>query len=363
MIGSKTELNARIYKDWVDKSFAECKEKSFIVGYFRDKKEAEILSFFEVDRDFDEVLSDVSKKKDKYVILGVVYKAFQENLIDEKTCREQILNLRKIKGKAPARLYKADFDIKKEYELFSKSLLYGCVDDFFRNSGVRDKADKLRKEIYTDPIEMMNCFEKYDSAEGQNDRKQDSKEYGGKKIDNNTYREECNKLYRELNNKNYTDGFIPIEIDSESGLGIYMIGRDELNENTLRKFELNGVQASFFYCVLVLIGTKSSVERTLINMMYDIAFVTSKLSDAFCLYSTILKEGKAFKKYRKMNCEISPREVKSASVPPFDKYFATLGDESVQPYSEEEKNVIADSKAREDARMRKKGGGTLRMPN
>lgn len=170
-----------IWLDYFDHSKSE-RTGCFIYRFLKKNK---TLRCQKLSADM-QALTDYSKQKryDKYTLLKGLRFAYKNNVSD----REHYIGiLSDITGNDISSLTeKSDNELESISEAYEEKLLFGCITDFFQNSGYR-----FRKKA-PDGIAI-----------------------------NDEYVEKCWKLYEEQD-----DVFIPLCFDVRSGAGIYIIGSE-----------------------------------------------------------------------------------------------------------------------------------------
>lgn len=172
-----------IWLDYFDHSKSE-RTGCFIYRFLKKNK---TLRCQKLSADM-QALTDYSKQKryDKYTLLKGSRFAYKNNVSD----REHYIGiLSDITGNDISSLTeKSDDELESISEAYEEKLLFGCITDFFQNSGYR-----FRKKA-PDGIAI-----------------------------NDEYVEKCWKLYDGLLDEEQDDVFIPLCFDVRSGAGIYIL--------------------------------------------------------------------------------------------------------------------------------------------
>lgn len=242
---SKEEMYKMIWLDYFDRSKSE-RTQSFIYSYLKKNKTRRCQKLA-LDM---QALTDYGKQKrfDKYTMLKSTRLAY-ENKISDRNFFVGILaditetDISELAKKSDEELF--ELSVNKE-----EKLLFGCITDFFQNSGYRFKkrdTDGEQRRI-KDETEKMREAEEYEKVEVKYTKKQDGyisdldmwadfylyNKNKGQTVSgtldgimiNNEYIEKCEKLYSELLAEGQTDVFVPLCFDARSGAGIYIIGSD-----------------------------------------------------------------------------------------------------------------------------------------
>lgn len=195
-----------------------------------------------------QALTDYSKQKryDKYTLLKGSRFAYKNNVSD----REHYIGiLSDITGNDISSLTeKSDDELESISEAYEEKLLFGCITDFFQNSGYRFRKKAPDGRSGKSRSDKKLSEEEYDKVEVKYTKKQDGyisdldmwadfylyEKDRGKTVSgtpdgiaiNDGYVEKCWKLYDGLLDEEQDDVFIPLCFDVRSGAGIYIIGSE-----------------------------------------------------------------------------------------------------------------------------------------
>lgn len=134
-----------------------------------------------------------------------------------------------------------------------------------------------------------------------------------KRLEDPQYIKECKELFTQLNSDKITRVFIPLEIDSLSGAGVYIIGKDYFRETPERQAEMNG---SCSYCYLTFEEVIID-ENGLINFsMEEMPVYDNTLEGVTACYKKHIKDRSVLAGYQNINEDI-PKQYKGF----FDVYF------------------------------------------
>ena len=245
MVLNKESMYKLIWLDYFDRS-KDDKDQCFIYNYMKKNKD---LRCEKLSSDASALSSYGDQKRfDKYIMLKSSRLAYLNNVIDKDKFTEIFKAITKQDISADA-----DNDILEELSVKQEDkLLWGCVSDFFQNSGYRFKkkesGEKSNKK--KDRSEKEWADGEYDKVEVKYTKKQDGyisdldmwadfylyeKSKGNtvsgsldNVVINDEYIKKCEKLYTELLAEEQCDVFVPLCFDAKSGAGIYIIGRNKI---------------------------------------------------------------------------------------------------------------------------------------
>ncbi len=201
----------------------------FYYRFIKRKKDsiAEEISF---SREALKGYSEKSKR-DKYILLHGAYLAFRSGNITEDEYKDiftGIIGSSKKNSRKYLQLLERNVgDANSQLEYF---LLRGCVSDFFDNEGFKasgegfNSASRHRKEKqgYNDIIEMLYFYMREKNISGE------VAERTAKISDD--YIAKCSALYNAALREKQTEAFIPLYFDSDSGAGIFIVGRSHFED-------------------------------------------------------------------------------------------------------------------------------------
>ena len=125
------------------------------------------------------------------------------------------------------------------------------------------------------------------------------------------YIQKCSELYDTLLKERNSMAFVPLYIDSETGAGVYIIGRDKFDEDTLcyektSRTDVCLVCIAYFYAVDAITKIKSSPTDDLsVTMMIRETFKSVK--KAFDSFKASVSEKDFYENYPDENDERLPQ--------------------------------------------------------
>ncbi len=274
----KSDFYADIRRDYYDDNPETNKKNAFIYQYRKNIKDKKASS-----EEYFRIVNNA--RKDSYVLLTSCKIAVDEGKIDESVLISLVNNMlskmdissddiRNIleeheqkKKKETQEQTKERFLIslvanrnsssslfKNAYEYLCDRFIRDDVRDFFYNIGynhtiastsvpdIKKRVYKRKKDVPENDRrsrndEALNMFFEFAEFKGLSIVEKNNVDRGGKNsfdlrmLDDNEYIEECNNFYELLNDIGYDEKrpvFVPVIIDSESGLGIYVVSKNLL---------------------------------------------------------------------------------------------------------------------------------------
>lgn len=317
MIKNRDEFFGMLWEDYISFDEKE-RDKCFVYGYLKQKKDsrAEVIG-----RSRDAVIDySGQKKRDKYILLKSAYLAMERyEVMNEE---EYVGILKELIGNSVPKKYRelcGRKAVAQAEEAFERRFLIGCVSDFFYNLGYRTNRNiehgqsvklpskHLKEDGYNDEFEMMYRFSVYSNDDMTADA---DKNVTFGSLDDE-YIQKCSKLYDTLLKERNSMAFVPLYIDSETGAGVYIIGRDKFDEDTLcyektSRTDVCLVCIAYFYAVDAITKIKSSPTDDLsVTMMIRETFKSVK--KAFDCFKASVSEKDFYENYPDENDERLPR--------------------------------------------------------
>lgn len=328
MIKNRDDFFNMLWEDYISFDEKE-RDKCFVYSYLKHKKDsrAEVIG-----RSREAVIEySGQKKRDKYILLKSAYLAMEQNEV--MTEEEYVDILKDLIGKN---------NIPKKYQnlcgkeavdqaekAFERRFLIGCVCDFFYNLGYRTNKNNehsqsvklpskhLKEDGYNDEFEMMYRFSLYN-----NDDMTDTSEKGGSfgSLDDE-YIEKCSRLYDVLLKEKNCMAFVPLYIDQATGAGIYIIGRDKFDEESvgyekMSKNDVCLVCIVYFYTVDNIVKVKNSSKDDVFLIM-TVKETYKSVKKAFDSFLASVSDKDFYEFYPDENDEKLPHGIDEH----FDPYF------------------------------------------
>ena len=255
------DLRAFLYELYEDYSEYNTKhggniENCFYYRYFKKQKEEQAAAI----GSSGERLMDYAKKTrpNKYVLLHAAYLAFKNDRITADEYKDFYVKVSEGKKKT-AEFLAADIrnadDAAEFNSALEKRLLKNCVRDFFDNAGFKKLEDDVEKfdkaafdnssvrsryrersksfEQNTDNIEMLHEYLLYTNEKLSDEPSRRSGEI------TEELKERCVRHYEAFNKNPNSKAFMPLYFDSQSGAGIYIIGKNRFHSELAETFSEN----------------------------------------------------------------------------------------------------------------------------
>jgi len=329
MIKNRNEFLDLLWEDYISFDEKE-REKCFVYSYLKQKKDsrAEVIG-----RNRDAVAEyRGQKKRDKYTLLKSAYLAMDRYGV--MTAEEYTEILKELIGgrnpipKKYRELCGKD-DIDRAEKAFERRFLIGCVSDFFCNLGYRTNRNSehgqsvrlpskhLKEDGYNDEFEMMYRFSVYSNAD-MTEITENSRTFGS--LDDE-YIEKCSRLYDALLKEKNRMAFVPLYIDRETGAGVYIIGRDKFDEDTVgyektSRTDVCLVCIVYFYAVDAITRTDGSPTDD-ISMIMSVKDTFRSVRKAFDSFTASVSAKDFYEFYPDENDERLPKGADEH----FDLYF------------------------------------------
>lgn len=300
---------AKVKDNDTDRSLESDISDCFYYRFIKHKKDiaAEEISFSK------ELLKEYAEKpkRDKYILLHGAYLAFKSKNITEDEYKDIftsiIGNSKKNSRKFLLLLERNIGDANSQLEYF---LLRGCVSDFFDNEGFKasgesfNSASRHRKEKqgYNDIIEMLYFYMR---------EKNISEKTAERTAEiSNDYIEKCFMLYNAAIQEKQTEAFIPLYFDSDSGAGIFIVGKDFFEDEEVISEDDEKIPYDCIVCIIYFLDFDFSgfTEKKSIKPIFDNVITLlmtvipyKTVSDAFNAFSTEVASHKYFENYADRN--------------------------------------------------------------
>lgn len=366
MIKNRDDFFQMLWEDYI--SFDEKdRDKCFVYNYLKQKKDirAEVIG-----RSREAVIEySEQKKRDKYILLKSAYLAMERNEV--MTEEEYVDILKDLMGKN---------NIPKKYQslcgkeavsqaekAFERRFLIGCVCDFFYNLGYRTNKNNehsqsvklpskhLKEDGYNDEFEMLYRFSIYNNDD-MTETSPKGESFGS--LDDE-YIEKCSRLYDTLLKEKNSMAFVPLYIDQATGAGIYIIGRDKFDEESIGYEKMNQKEVClvcivYFYAVDNILKVKgSSNDDVYLTMSIKENF--NSVKKAFDSFLASVSDNDFYKFYPFENDDRLPYGADKH----FDLYF--LSKEAVEDMRKKaikqamlEKEKLAIQKLQEEDKLRQR---------
>ena len=359
-------------------------EESFIFKYLKGQKD---------DKACPEAYRNNEKKtrKDAYITLQSCFKAYEEDQITAEEFKSVLLkDIRKIAPKEmrvvlgisaddpkQKELKKSDLIEKIEKEI-EKELKTGAV----REDGVIDQlltrlgSVYLKEDIYDylynslnsrpgsggrkrrndEPLDMMIRFlqENYKRADDNGCKEMQGAGGVTDKLEDKEYVKDCEELYKYINGMDLESGsyvFVPLAIDRDTGLGLYMIGSEYLFGDDKKKKD------NCYYCIMRFddpdsffgaigdidyadTGDAGNIDKGRFRMTYHIengGIPIRKLDEAISVYGAVKKSFLDYDGYGGANENAADGLSECASAERFRNYFEKTGEAELREDEEERK--------------------------
>ena len=223
MITTKTALYEMIHSEYEEARMKNV-EKSFIFTYLREMKDRKADANSRSKEAYEEYTSS-KKRRDYYIELRSAYLAYKNGFI---SVDEYAQMLDSIPAKKKKKVTENDPDkAEKEYE---HNLLLDQVKSFFYNAGyivgeeknyditASEKNDEQDSAKYLDDIYMMYRFFRHTGVTSNEDSPRE-------RVYDDEYIAKCQKLFDDLKRSGREELFVPLAIDPESDMGVFIIGR------------------------------------------------------------------------------------------------------------------------------------------
>ncbi len=319
MIKNRDDFFDRLWEDYLQFDKKD-RRKCFVYGYLKQKKDsrAEILA-----RSREAVIEySIQKKPDKYTLLRSAYLAMERSCVMNEG--DYLAILTGLIGKDIPKKYQTlsgRENIRRAEEMLEQRFLIGCVSDFFYNLGYRvNEGDghsksikvtskRLKEDGYNDEFEMMYSFSVYSNEDILANNKDIGSFAAFGSIDDE-YIEKCTQLYDVLLKEKNCMAFVPLYIDRETGAGIYIIGRDKFDENTLGfkksdKTEACLVCIVYFYGIEAITRVKNSTNDE-VSMIMFVKNAFRSVRKAFDSFTASVSEKDFYENYPDENDERLP---------------------------------------------------------
>lgn len=399
------------YKDLI-KDYNNHHTNSFLYKYFESRKDKNL--------GFDTYLSNKEKsRKDYYVYIRSCYTAYRDKEIGkeefagvlEETAGDlnaeeikKVLNKGSVKASKSQLMEELMTSIENELraktfptkgvtirliEALSSKYIESAIRDYLYNVGYDKKGERAgqgekAQRRSDDALDMLFEYQQHkianDSGIELSDRQSKSKTlYSPDKLKDKDYIEECETLYKILNESDDDCDdvvFVPVVIDPDTGLGIYIIGGDILEKK-------DNDNNNCYYCCIRFdhdfydedylnfgeyIKKDPFVDDEVVHrfkLPYLIDNEGGKytdIQDAIDAYNRLIREEIRYSGYINLN---EPRfeEIMDSNVTSFYDYFASQEDEEeiredkknkLEQYQKKRDNAVAGE--RELEKKRKKGG-------
>lgn len=337
MIRNREEFIKALWEDYRNFS-EENREESFIYNYFKRKKDMKAQQIARDKNSLNEY--QLKMKRDKYIQLKSAYLAYLDEVLTEEEYMDifREVTCTKKKNSSERTLPKKYEDLSGKEEIsmverkYEKRFLNGCISDFFQNAGYRVNKkneveehkklpDKHRKEKdgYTDELSMLYAYYQYCG------RAEEMKEVITNTLPvlDEEYRNKCEKLLRILQKEKRKEVFVPLYVDTSTGAGIYIIGKNKYEEYT-EKSNVYGSRdkqkedgTTCFVCVIyfsAILDRISEFDEMDISMMVE-SFDT--LEEAFERFQAGISRQEFYENYPSENEDILPEGADSN----FDLFF------------------------------------------
>ncbi len=233
----KAEFYAQLRRDYYDRR-PEDRKESFIYKYRKSIKDEKASP-----EEYERIKN--KERKDSYVLLRSCYEGWKINKISLKELHGVI------SGLIGADI--ADKDVERTYEDLCNKLIMEDVRNFFYDAGYNTKsADtatpavrKNNRSRSDEALDMLFEYEKYRKSKGKTDKSGTGIFASFEdRLSDEDFLKECDDLFDLLNDIEMDENqyvFIPVVIDPESGLGIYIVGRALLDP--MKEYDRN-----CYYC-------------------------------------------------------------------------------------------------------------------
>ena len=237
MVLTKEEMYKRIWLDYFDcprNKRTEC----FIYRYLKKAKTKKCKA---LHKDMLALTDYIKQKRtDKYTTLKSTRLAFENNVADRDFFIGIISKIADLDISDLAD--KSNDELKELSKNQEEKLLFGCITDFFQNSGFRfKKKESDKKGQLTEEEEYQRVEVKYKKKQDgyisdldmwadfflyENNKHRAVPDTADFTVINDEYIEKCEKLYEELVSNEQEEVIVPLCFDVRSGAGIYIFGRN-----------------------------------------------------------------------------------------------------------------------------------------
>lgn len=298
---------AKVKDQDTDRSLESDISDCFYYRFIKRKKDiaAEEISFSR------ELLKEYAEKpkRDKYILLRGAYLAFKAGniTVDEyKDIFTGIIGSSKKNSRKYLQLLERNIgDANSQLEYF---LLRGCVSDFFDNEGFKASGESFNftsrhrkeKQGYNDIIEMLYFYmrEKNISEETAKSTAEISDDYI----------EKCSALYSAAIKEKQTEAFIPLYFDSDSGAGIFIVGKKLFEDEEVISEDYENIPYDCIVCIIYFLdfdfsefAKKEPIFDNVISLLMNV-IPHKTVSDAFNSLSAEAASHKYFENYADRNC-------------------------------------------------------------
>lgn len=239
-------------------------------------------------------------------------------------------------------------NIEEATKQLEYDFLKGCVTDFFDNEGFKAKGESRRsasrhrkdKQGYTDIVEMLFNYMREKNISG---------EFHGKAAAiSDDYIEKCSALYSAALREKYSKAFIPLYFDSDSGAGIFIVGKDRFKDELTRDCT---VCIIYFSSLDDQKDNISEYNEVLIDMLVERCDTVEK---AFYDFSRDILSDKYFENYT----YVTEQAFCTSGIDEIFKPRLRRSDEEIVKISDRDKKIIEAAKEDEErvsAILREKG--------
>lgn len=369
MIRSREEFVKALWEDY--RNFPEKqREQSFIYAYLKMKKDnrAEMIAG---SREALWSYMD-EKRQDKYVLLRSAYLAYENQCISQEEYRGILEKVANGKNKACSEgkaIKQREDGLDKEklaakQQRLERRFLLGCVSDFFQNAGYRvhkngaaeehvKLPDKHRKENngYTDELEMLYAFYCY---QGENSGIEGVPSFynvrtTGASLDEE-YLEQCRSLYHVLNREKWEDAFVPLLVDSNTGAGVYLIGRNkyqQYSDGKQRRKIRRQEEADSFSCYACVIYFSAIFEEISEYQELNLTMLVEKyatVQEAFARFQDGISNEDFYENYPLENGDKLPEGIDHR----FNLYFVEKKLDAMKRKEEEFRSKVKEGQAKKE---------------
>lgn len=335
---SKYQFYNEMYEDYLDQH-----DNSFIYKYFKKQKDHKVEA------------GTGRSKSNQYVYLQTCYRKYQEKTIPGPEMVEvlekllvtltldEMKEIMAINGVGMSKKELVD-KLKKEIEIefqasllpedgisirlikgLSKKYIDEDIENFFYNTGIKSGNVGRRRDGALDMFfEFINIKDREKTPHSGN-------AFTADRLNNDDYINDCKELYNLLNDIELHDGhtiFVPVLIDSDTGLGLYMVGGDIIDANEKEK-------RNCYFCCLrfdydVNFFGEHNVEHddsdlyeepnSVFDMRYYIENKYTDLEEAIKFYFKLKAQYKDYEGYEFVNEAIAD-EIEDSDVVRFLNYF------------------------------------------